>query len=61
MEILEIPATVLLLSGSVSGTLGLVKVALEVGTDVNVVDEGGRTALLLAAEKGHFYVVTWLL
>ena len=53
MDIIEIPATTLLLSASDACIFSLVKMALDAGADVNSADEAGSTALLLVAKKLH--------
>ena len=42
------------------GDLARVRLLLKVGADVNAKDEGGRTPLRYAAEKGHESVVRYL-
>jgi hypothetical protein len=47
--------------GAFEGKREPVRTALEQGIDVNAVDEGGRTALMLAAFNGHSAVARMLL
>ena len=42
------------------GFKGLVQELLEKGADVNATDNGGRTSLSLAEEKGHVEIVELL-
>ena len=46
---------------ALTGHVGIVQHALDAGMDVDQVDEGGRTALLLAAFNGHLQVVKILI
>lgn len=49
-----------LFDGAISNVEGKVKQALEYGADVNARYYNGKTALMLAAENGHFLVVQYL-
>jgi len=50
----------LLKMASLSGTLAVIKLRVAKGDDLNAVDEKGRTALILAASKGHIEVCKFL-
>ncbi len=58
---IEIPATVLLISASGAGVMSLVKMALGAGGDVNAGNENGFPSLMLAAENGHCDIAKLLL
>jgi len=51
----------ILIKAAIGRSIKYVRVAIELGADINAVDLYGRTALILAANKGFIHIVKYLI